>query len=338
VLVVGLRLGGARPALADDQCKPAAPLPQSKCTNDAQCCAGLVCAPSGGDTRCQSGCRIGGLVYASGAVNTANQCQSCQPAVSKTAWSNLGAGPSCNDGNACTDGDHCSAGTCVGTPVVCNAPGACETATGASCSAGVCSYPAAVGKACDDGNACTTGDQCNGTKQCAGTPVVCNAPGACQTATEASCSAGACSYPAAVGKACDDGNACTQSDTCQAGACMSGAAVDCGPGNRCDPSQGCLEPCGDTFCPAGACCTTGNLASGMACVSACSATTGRRCLVDSDCGLPECVDCQPGETCRVQTCADIDLGLADGPLVLGEENVPLTEPPPPTEDDAEDHE
>jgi hypothetical protein len=73
VLVVGLLLCGTRPALADAVCKPAAPSPQSKCNNDAQCCAGLVCAPSGGDTRCQSGCRIGGVFYASGAVTTANQ-------------------------------------------------------------------------------------------------------------------------------------------------------------------------------------------------------------------------------------------------------------------------
>jgi hypothetical protein len=200
LLVVGLQLGGARPALADGACKPAAPSPQSKCNEDAQCCPGLVCAPAGSsqnnaETQCQPGCRIGG------------------------------------------------------TPVVCNAPGACQTATGASCRAGVCSYPP------DDG------------------------------------------------KACDDGNACTQGDTCGAGACISGAALDCGPGNRCDPSQGCLEPCGDTFCPAAGCCLTGNVAPDRMCESTCSVTNVRACVVDSNCRLPECDYCQPGETCQPPACA-----------------------------------
>src|SRR5215468_6878767 len=74
VLLVGFLLGGARPALAGEECKPAAPLPQSKCNKDAQCCAGLVCGPAGSshnnaETQCQPGCRIGGVFYASGAVN-----------------------------------------------------------------------------------------------------------------------------------------------------------------------------------------------------------------------------------------------------------------------------
>jgi len=256
LVVVGLLLGRTRPVLADGECKPAAPLPQSKCNKDAQCCAGLVCGPAGrsrnnAETQCQPGCRIGEVFYASGAANPANQCQSCRPAVSTKGWSGLGNGSSCTDGDACTIGDTCSAGKCVGTPVVCNAPGACETATGASCRAG------------------------------------------------------ACSYPPADGKACDDGNACTQGDTCQAGACVSGSAVDC-PDDRCDPSQGCVEPCGNTFCPAGACCVTGDVVPGRECDSFCSGTPARGCVLDSDCRLPDCEECQPEETCEVQACAVID--------------------------------
>jgi len=213
VLVVGLLLGGARPAPA---CKPAGPLPQSKCNKDAQCCAGLVCAAAGSsqnnaETQCQPGCRIGG------------------------------------------------------------------------------------------------------------TPVVCNAPGACQTATGARCRAGACSYPPDDGKACDDSNACTQGDTCQAGACISGAALDCGPGNRCDPSQGCLEPCGDTFCPAAGCCLTGNVAPDKMCESTCSATTDRACVVDSNCRLPECDSCQPVETCQPPACAVPDPRYPSGNIELNVE-------------------
>src|SRR5947207_13513145 len=78
---------------ADDQCKPASPLPQSKCTKDAQCCRGLVC--QGG--RCQGGtCHIGGATQTAGQRNTApNICQSCQPTVSTTAWTNLSATTVC---------------------------------------------------------------------------------------------------------------------------------------------------------------------------------------------------------------------------------------------------
>src|SRR5437762_2425330 len=41
--VSGVLLVGAMPAAAADTCKPATPLPQSKCVKDSQCCAGLVC-------------------------------------------------------------------------------------------------------------------------------------------------------------------------------------------------------------------------------------------------------------------------------------------------------
>jgi hypothetical protein len=74
---------------ADNQCKPAAPLPQSKCTTDAQCCAGLVCDVNGSTDRfkhCQAGCDIGGVFYASTEANPRNTCQTCQPTVSTTAW------------------------------------------------------------------------------------------------------------------------------------------------------------------------------------------------------------------------------------------------------------
>ena len=59
--LAGLLLIAARPALAQSDCKPAAPLPQSKCNKDAQCCAGLVCGPAGSSqnnamAQCQPGC------------------------------------------------------------------------------------------------------------------------------------------------------------------------------------------------------------------------------------------------------------------------------------------
>lgn len=52
--------------------------------NDRLCCPGTVCGWGG---RCQSACRINGVLYQSGAKNPANACQSCQPGVSTTRWS-----------------------------------------------------------------------------------------------------------------------------------------------------------------------------------------------------------------------------------------------------------
>jgi hypothetical protein len=132
------RAGGG--ADADDTCKPAAPKPQSKCKKDAQCCPGLVCQATGGTTtkRCQSGCRIGGTFYASGAINPANPCQSCQPGTSTTAWSNTDCSPfacdpvtgtcfsSCDGDEACVSGSHCAFVQSEDVRVCCPAEDFCE--------------------------------------------------------------------------------------------------------------------------------------------------------------------------------------------------------------------
>ncbi len=122
-LVVGALPGLATPATADSLCKPAAPLPQSKCNKDAQCCPGLVCQASSDDeTRCQAGCRIGGRLFGAGALDPDNACQSCQPGVSTTAWTNVANGTACDDGNACTANDVCAGGACSSTAFDCAPP------------------------------------------------------------------------------------------------------------------------------------------------------------------------------------------------------------------------
>src|SRR6185369_9103937 len=105
-----------------------------------QCCAGLFCGPAAGSTnnatmQCQPGCRISGTFYSAGARNPANGCQSCQPAVSTSAWRSVTNGTACNaDSNGCTQNDSCQSGTCT--------PGSAPN--------------------CVDGLSCTT-DTCNST-------------------------------------------------------------------------------------------------------------------------------------------------------------------------------
>jgi hypothetical protein len=48
-------------------------------------------------------CAIGGVCYASGAFDTAVDCQSCQPATSTSSWTAVAQGGTClDDGLTCT--------------------------------------------------------------------------------------------------------------------------------------------------------------------------------------------------------------------------------------------
>jgi hypothetical protein len=227
----GLDARSAPPA--GKNCSPAAPAKQSKCSADYQCCAGLVCQSYLGDgMKCQPGCRIAGAFFAAGAPNPANPCQSCQPAVSTTAWSGLANGTACNDGNACTRSDVCTGGVCAGTPYTCAAPGACQQ-PGTCNGDGTCSFAnKANGSTCDDGDLCTQMDSCQA-GVCTGTPVVCRALDACHVAGTCQPTSGSCTNPTAPnGTACSDNNPCSTSDSCQNGTCA-GVAVVCPAGEVC---------------------------------------------------------------------------------------------------------
>ena len=133
----------------------------SACTNDGNPCTSDVCDGSGNCTHpavangtscgagsvCQGGtcqmntCFIGGVFYASGQLNPANQCQSCNPGASTTSFTNEPSGFGCSDGNACTLNDTCNgAGSCIsGSQLVCTAEDACHNA--GTCAGGACSNP-----------------------------------------------------------------------------------------------------------------------------------------------------------------------------------------------------
>ncbi|MDI7269440.1 MAG: hypothetical protein QME96_15745, partial [Myxococcota bacterium] len=108
-------------------------------------------------------CRIGGACYASGATNPANQCQSCQPAMSQTSWTPKPAGTPCNDDLFCTLTDTCNAtGTCVGAGARCPVTGC---VTGCNEAGDVCTF-AAAGTSCTDGLWCNGSELCNATGTC----------------------------------------------------------------------------------------------------------------------------------------------------------------------------
>lgn len=63
------------------------------------------------------GCVIDGTCVATGMRNPSNDCESCDPTRSRTAWSPRAVGESCDDGLFCTEDETCdAAAVCVGVP------------------------------------------------------------------------------------------------------------------------------------------------------------------------------------------------------------------------------
>ncbi len=162
-------------------------------------------------------CLVNNKCYNANGANPSNQCQSCQPGVTTTAFSNKNAGVSCNDKLYCTTDD------------VCDGNGAC----------------AGVARNCDDARTCTT-DSCNeATDSCAYVAVpnnclinsMCVAGGTtnplnpCQECN-ANVSLTAWS-PKAGGTSCDDNQFCTVNDQCNLFGVCEGGDRDCGDGLGC---------------------------------------------------------------------------------------------------------
>ncbi len=218
------------------------------------CLAGEVCdTATNACTITCSGCTIGGVCQAAGAVNPANQCQSCQTATSSSGWSPR-TGATCDDGAYCTTGETCSAAA------VCGAGSARGCADAVSCN-GTETCNEATDR-CDAGTTtCTGGQVCNvatnscvltcvgGTTNCGGTctnlsfdPANCSACGVvCPAVAHASpaCTSGSCGFACNAGfrdctiaAGCETdvlssatncgacGNICTGGTTCSAGACI----------------------------------------------------------------------------------------------------------------------
>ncbi len=103
----------------DDQCAAATCGNDGTCDGSGSCrqvpvgasCGlhGAICGAGG----CAPGCFVGGAVVAPGALNPANDCQGCQPAIDSTNWSNLADGTDCG---AAQDFTVCSAAKCVTAP------------------------------------------------------------------------------------------------------------------------------------------------------------------------------------------------------------------------------
>lgn len=280
------------------------------CGTDAGCLS-LPPSDAGIDASCP-GCLIEGVCVASGEVNSANTCQTCDPNRSALAWS-PNDGPPCDDAQFCTVDDACAGGLCAGTArecddgVSCNGTSTCDELTD-SCSAPVSTCPA--GTACDDASD-TCVSTCNG---CLinGVCVTAGAEAAGNPCLVCTPAASASSFSPAVGKACGAAAAeCSGQDTCDAlGSCQpnhspanspcgSAATSACDQPDSCDGNGNCLQrvaangsPCDD-----GAFCTAGDQCLGGQCLP----TGTRNCGANRSCneGTDQCVcdGCAIGESC-----------------------------------------
>ncbi len=228
----------ANPSNACQSCQPATST--SAWTNLADgtsCGTDMVC--SGGT--CVAECDINGTEYASGTVNPANSCQSCQPSTSSTAWSNVA------DGTSCRTGHVCSAGSCVSdcyingtiyTSGTANPSNPCQTCQPHDSTT---AWTNADGTACGgtyevcSGGSCLPGCVINGRDFAQGAAD----PGdACHVCTPAQSQTAWTLLP--------DGTSCGTNKVCNAGACCNSTGI-CGTA-CCNGGQTCSDPATGTCC------------------------------------------------------------------------------------------
>lgn len=285
-----------------------------RCDADAESCAPISLCGDGG-TACGAtcpGCVIEEDCVAADAVNPANSCQVCDPALDARGWSN-NDGATCDDQLFCTTDDACIAGACEGTPRVCEDGVACNGVS-----------------FCDEGS-----DSCSPNANQCGSGLLCNvATGACASTCGGCLIAGVCletgaqepgnpcricdparsttGYSPAVGRSCGAGpSACSQQDTCDAqGACRpndlaSGSPCGdstssaCDRPDTCDGSGTCQarRSANDSPCDDGLFCATGDSCQGGRCL----ATGNRNCGSNQSCSEGsdrcECQGCVVNGTC-----------------------------------------
>jgi hypothetical protein len=93
--------------------------------NGAACDDGVTCTEDycDGASGCASepadgSCLIGGACYVDGDTNPANDCEVCDPGVTKDSWASKLLSFDCEDGDPCTENEKCVAGFCIlGEPI-----------------------------------------------------------------------------------------------------------------------------------------------------------------------------------------------------------------------------
>lgn len=250
--------------------------------DDGQACTVDTCDPQKG---CQhaliaSSCVIGGVCVPQGESNPADLCETCQPAVSTSQWSDA-EGKSCSDQNPCTSGDLCTGGVCAGKAYSCDDDVVCTTD---SCDGlGGCEHVLVANRCLIDG-VCRVGLEPNPANPCQ----ACNPVAADDWS------------PIGAGKACNDGQLCTFGDACDAQGFCTGTTKVCTDGlgctlDVCDGLGGCSFVPQNACVIEGKCVTPGTQKTGDPCrvcdptqsTSAWSGNTGNVCNDANPCTAPD---------------------------------------------------
>ncbi|MET0388882.1 MAG: hypothetical protein ABW321_23115, partial [Polyangiales bacterium] len=272
------------------------------CTTEFCSEAQRACVPT-----VTTGCLIGGSCIASGTQDPSNQCKSCIPLASTTAYSNKLLGTSCNDGQFCTVLDGCDlSGQCTGVARVCEDGLLCTTD---SCDENADACVATVSSGCVIGGTCRTAGANDPSNECR----YCN-PG---TSSSSWTNRG-------TNVSCNDGVSCTDNDLCNGSGACAGAAHVCDDGLWCT-TEVCTEPFGAcsptiaTGCLIGGVCYADGAVNPSNPCQVCNAASSRIVWTNRPSGTT-CDDslfCTVGETCNV-------LGLCAGPARNCSDNLDCT--------------
>ena len=279
------------------------------------CGTGEVC----GTSSCIPGCSIGGVVYPSGAANPGNPCQSCNPATSTTAWSNLASGTACGLGEVCS-GASCISSCYIGgayyAPGAPNPANTCQTCqpggstttwtnvtSGASCGSG---------KVCSTGT-CFAGCYVGGTIYNSGASNPANSCQTCQPGTSVS------SWSSVT-----DGTACGNGLACVGGACGSQCVIGetaypsgtANPTNSCQSCQPGSSTTAWTSEANGLGCGTGEVCNAAGCVPGCY-VGGTYYGAGAPDPANACQTCQPATSTTSWTTASVGTTCANGDVCNG---------------------
>jgi len=165
------------PCTSGDQCGSAGCAGSPYSCDDGLECTADSCDGEGGCTHevVDGTCKVQGRCYEPGALDPRNPCATCQPDVSKTAFSPVDGGP-CQHRDACREEGTCVSGTCVpGPDIDCDDENTC---TDDHCDPFVGCFHLNNLLPCDDGDTCTSSDRCwDG--QCHGQQMSCGAGETC---------------------------------------------------------------------------------------------------------------------------------------------------------------
>ena len=215
--------------------------------NDNLACTTDTCTGTCNHVIATGNCVIGGVCYAAGDSNPANQCQQCTPGTSQTAWSPKQAGAICRAANGICD----TAEVCDGTGSACPADAFASAATVCRISAGACD----VAENCSGTSATCPGDSFASPLTVCGTSSgdLCDVAAKC-TGASAACPANTPAAPTTVCRAaagpCDVAENCTGTTRVCPSDVFSSPSTVCGTssGDLCDVAAKCTGA--SATCPA----------------------------------------------------------------------------------------